>query len=188
MAVGSRCTLTARGKDGGVQWSSLPSARIAGGAGQSWGGQRCLLRSRCSVRALRRLRGVGGSALVRESAALLGCWQWRVGVGTLLRQAADALGRAARLRPRVKVGGGQRRLLLSGHVTGGARQKWGGGSGACFACVARLSLVGDGGVLGVVRWWGMLGRQRWRFGGAMALSQFWRQHTGVRGGGTQQST
>ncbi len=37
----------------------------------------------------------------------------------------DALGPAVCSRPRVKVGGGQRRLLLLGHVTGGAGQKWG---------------------------------------------------------------
>jgi hypothetical protein len=36
-----------------------------------------------------------GSALARESAALLRCWQQRVGIGTSLRQAADALGSAA---------------------------------------------------------------------------------------------
>ncbi len=48
----------------------------------------------------------------------------------------------------------------------------GGGSGACFACIARLALVGNGELLGVVCWWGMSGRQRWHVAGVMALSQF----------------
>jgi hypothetical protein len=81
---------------------------------------------------------VGGSALARESMSLLGRWQRRVGVGTLLRQAADASGRAACLRPRVTAGGRQQRLLLSGHVTGGAGQKWGEA-----AVLALLVLLGS---------------------------------------------
>jgi hypothetical protein len=84
--------------------------------------------------------------LARESAALLGRWQRRVGVGTLSRQAADASGCAACLRPRVKVGGGQRRLLLSGHITDGAGRKFGGA-----AALALLALLG-------LRWWAMAGR------------------------------
>ncbi len=76
--------------------------------------------------------------MARESAALLGRWQRRVGVGTLSRQAADASGHAARSRPRVKVEGEQRRLLLSGHVTGGAGRKW--GEAAVLASLALLGL------------------------------------------------
>ena len=129
-----------------------------------------MLRLRRSARACRRLRGVGGSALARKSLALLGRWQRRVGVGTLSRQAADASGRAARSHPRVKVGGGAAALASLGSRHGWRRAKMGGGSGACFACVARLALVGDGGALGVVCWWGMSGRQRWRVGG-------WRCHS-----------
>jgi hypothetical protein len=81
-------------------------------------------------------------------------------------------------------GGGQRRSLSLAHVTGGAGQKLGGGSGACFAYVSWLALMGDGGVLGVEHWRGMSGHQRWRVGGAMALSQCWRQHADVGGDGT----
>ena len=97
-----------------------------------------MLRLRCSACAHRCLGGVRGSALARELAALLGRWQWRVGVGTLLRQAADASGRSVGSRPKVKMGEGQRRLLLSGHVTGGARQKW--GEAAALALLALLGL------------------------------------------------
>jgi hypothetical protein len=60
---------------GGVQWSLLCSARIAGGAGLSWGGQRHLLCLRCLAWACRRLQGVGGSPLARELVALVGCWR-----------------------------------------------------------------------------------------------------------------
>jgi hypothetical protein len=67
-------------------------------------------------------------------------------VGTLLRQAADALGRAACLPLRVKVGGGQRRMLLSGHSTDGAGKKLGGA-----AALASLALLG-------LCWWAMAGR------------------------------
>jgi hypothetical protein len=81
-------------------------------------------------------------------------------------------------------GGGQRRLLSLAHVMGGAGQKLGEGSGACFAYVAWLALVGNGRVLGVVHWQGMSGCQQWRIGGAMALSQCWRWHADVRGDGT----
>ncbi len=45
-----------------------------------------------------------------------------------------------------------------------------GGSGAFFACIARLALGGNGGVLG-----------------AMEFSQCWHWHAGVRRGGNQQS-
>ncbi len=131
---------TAQGKDGGGNGHQL--ALHARSLGQRWGGavklallsllrglrraklgwgQRCLLRLCCSARAHRRLRGVRGSALVRDLAAMLGHWQQRVGVGTSLRWAADALACAARLRPGVKVGGGgQRRSLRMAHVAGGA--------------------------------------------------------------------
>jgi hypothetical protein len=60
--------------------------------GKVGGGQRCLLCLRCLACACWRLRGVWGSVLARESAALLGHLQQRVGVGLLLRQAASALG------------------------------------------------------------------------------------------------
>ena len=72
-------------------------------------------------------------------------------------------------------------LAFLGTQHGWCRVKIGGGSSACFACVARLVLVGDGGVLGVVCWWGMLGHQRWCVGGAMVLSQFCHRRAGVRG-------
>ncbi len=76
----------------------------------------------------------------------------------------------------------------------GSRHGWrsakigGGGGSACFAYVAWLALVGNGGVLGVVHWQRMSEHQRWCVGGMMALSQCWRQHADVRGGGTRQST
>ncbi len=79
-------------------------------------------------------------------------------------------------------------MLSSAQVTGGPGQKLEGGSGACFAYIAWLALVGNGGVLGVVHWQEMSGHQRWCVGGAIALSQCWRPHADVRGGGTQQST
>ncbi len=45
-------------------------------------------------------------------------------------------------------------LASLGSHCGGRRAKLGGGSDTCFACVARLALVGVWGVLGVVRWQG----------------------------------
>ena len=45
------------------------------------GGQQRMLRSRCSACAFPHWRGVGGSALEGESAATLGRWRRRVGVG-----------------------------------------------------------------------------------------------------------
>ncbi len=62
--------------------------------------------------------------------AIMGCWQRRVGVGTLLRLSAEVLARAAHLGARVKMGGGQQRLLSTAHVAGGARRSCGEGSGA----------------------------------------------------------
>ncbi len=85
-------------------------------------------------------------------------------------------------------GWGQQHLLSSAHVTGGAGRKLGEGPSACFAYVARLALVGDDRVLGVVHWRRISGRQQWRVGEVMALLQCWRQHADVRGGGTRQST
>jgi hypothetical protein len=41
----------------------------------------------------------------------------------------------------------QRRSLCTAHVVGDAGQSWGGGSGAFFACVTWLALIGDGRVL-----------------------------------------
>jgi hypothetical protein len=52
-----------------------------------------------------------------------------VGVGTSLRLAADASARAAHLGARVKVGGGQQRLLCTAHIVGSAGQRCGEGSG-----------------------------------------------------------
>ncbi len=57
------------------------------------------------------------------------CWQQRVGVGTLLRLSAEVWARAARLGARIKIGGGQQRLLIMAHVAGGAGQSCGEGSG-----------------------------------------------------------
>jgi hypothetical protein len=181
-----QAALAAQGEDGGgcgQRWGGASKLASLGSRcglhrAKLGGGQRCLFCSRCLARARWRLQGVGVSASARESASVLGHWQQRVGIGTSLRRAADASARAARSRPGVKVGGGQRRSLRTAHITGGARQSCGGGSGACFTCVAR-ALAGNGGVLGVVRWRGMSGRQWWRIGGAMAFSQCWRWHTGV---------
>jgi hypothetical protein len=68
-----------------------------------------------------------------------GNWRhyWGVGSGMLalghfLRQATDGPGHAVCSRPRVKVGGGQQRLLLSGHSTDGERQKLGGQQRCCM--------------------------------------------------------
>ncbi len=112
-----------------------------------------------------------GTGQTRRRWDVVEAGRWRVGLHCALASQGEG-------------GGGQRRSLSLAHVTGGAGQKLGGGSGACFAFVAWLALVGDGGVLGVVHWQGMSGRQRWRVGEAMALSQCWRRHTDVRGDGT----
>ncbi len=61
---------------------------------------------------------------------MMRCWQQQVGVGTLLRLSAEVSARAARLGARVKIGGGQQRSLITAHVTGGAGQSCGEGSGA----------------------------------------------------------
>ncbi len=61
---------------------------------------------------------------------MISCLQQRVGVGTSLRLSAEVLARAACLGARVKIGGGQQCLLITAHVTGGARQSRGEGSGA----------------------------------------------------------
>jgi hypothetical protein len=124
-------------------------------------GQQRLLRSRNLARARQRLQGVGGSALARESVAMLGHWQRQVGVRF-----------RPRLRPRAKMGGcngrqlalracspgqrlgGKRSLLCLACLAACAGRSWEGGSGACFACVAWLALVGVCGVLVVVRWRG----------------------------------
>jgi hypothetical protein len=86
-----------------------------------------------------RLRGVGGSALERELAAMLGHWRQQVGIGTSLRRAADMLAHAVRLGARVMVEGGQRCLLCTAHVAGGAGQSWGGA--AALALLAVLGLL-----------------------------------------------
>ncbi len=78
-----------------VQAALAAQGEDGGGCGRRWGGasklaslcsrhglhraklgegQRRLLRSRRLARARQRLRGVGGSALARESAAVLGHW------------------------------------------------------------------------------------------------------------------
>ncbi len=62
--------------------------------------------------------------LARESAAMLGHWQQRVGVGMSLRQATDALACTARSRPGVKVGGGAVVLALHGSCHGWCRAKF----------------------------------------------------------------
>ena len=103
---------------------------------------------------------------------MLGRWQRQVGIETLLRRVAYALAHAVYLRVRVKVEVGAAALTLLCSLLVGAGQSWGGeGSGACFACIAQLALVGNGSVLGVVHWRGMLGYQWWCIGMATALSQ-----------------
>ncbi len=52
-----------------------------------------------------------------------------MGVGTLLRLSTEVSARTARLGARVKIGGGPQRSLITAHVTGGARQSCGEGSG-----------------------------------------------------------
>jgi hypothetical protein len=63
---------------------------------------------------------------------MLGHWQRRVGVGTSLRLATDALACAAHSGARVKVGGGQQRLLCMAHFAGSAGQSCGEGSGTAL--------------------------------------------------------
>ncbi len=86
---------------------------------------------------------------------------------------------AARLRPRVKVGGAAA-LALLGSQHRCCRDKIGGGSGACFIYVAQLVLVGDGMLLGVAHWRGITGCSggtlagRWcchSFGAGMLMSE-----------------
>jgi hypothetical protein len=146
MAIGSRCMLTDQGKDGG---SAVELALL--GLHRGWrraklGGAAALallaLLSLCTLV----FEGVGGSALVRELAALLGRWQWCVGVGTLLRQAADASVGAPCLCPRVKVGGGGSSACFSCVSMGGAGQTW--GRAAALALLALLGLC----------WWAIAGR------------------------------
>jgi hypothetical protein len=60
---------------------------------------------------------------------MMRCWQQQVGVGTSLRLSTEVSARAARLGARVKIGGGQQRLLITAHVAGGAPQSCGEGSG-----------------------------------------------------------
>jgi hypothetical protein len=74
---------------------------------------------------------------VREPAALLGHWQQCVGIGMLLRQAADASGCPAHSCPRVKVGGssGTHFAWLASRVAQG--KNWGGA-----AALALLVLLG----------------------------------------------
>ncbi len=52
--------------------------------------------------------------------AMLGNWQQRVGVETLLRMAADASAHATRSGARVKVGSGQQDSLCMAHIVGSA--------------------------------------------------------------------
>jgi hypothetical protein len=61
---------------------------------------------------------------------MMGRWQQRVGVGTLLRLSADVLACAACLGARVKMRGGQQCSLCTAHVVGGAGRSCGEGSGA----------------------------------------------------------
>jgi hypothetical protein len=71
-------------------------------------------------------QGARGSGLERELVAMLGPWQRQVDVGTSLRRAADTSAHAAHSGARVKMEGGQRRLLHTAHVAGGARKNGGG--------------------------------------------------------------
>ncbi len=96
--------------------------------------------------ARRCLWDVGGSALVAgELAAMLGHWQQPIGVGTLLRWAADSSMCTACSQPRVNVGGGLVALallvLLGLHSS--AMVGYGGSA-----------LVGYVGASAVVRWRG----------------------------------
>ncbi len=63
-----------------------------------------------------------------------------------------------------------------------------GGEAAALAPLALLGLLSLAmagcGVLGVVHWREMSGRQWWRVGRAMAFSHCWHWHAGVRRGGT----
>jgi hypothetical protein len=79
---------------------------------------------------------------------MLGHWQQWVGVGTLLRMAADASARAVHSGGRVKVGGGQQRSLPTAHVVGSAGQSCGEGSGTALPEAIGLLL------LDVVGYWG----------------------------------
>jgi hypothetical protein len=64
---------------------------------------------------------------------MLGRWQQpRVGVGMLLRLAADTLACTARSGARVKGGGGQQLSLRTAHVAGSAGQRCGESSGAAL--------------------------------------------------------
>ncbi len=112
-----------------------------------------------------------GTGQTRRHWVIVEAGRWRIGSRCALTSQGEG-------------GGGQRCSLSLAHVMGGAGQKLGGGSDACFAYVTWLALVGNGGVLGVEHWRGMSGRQRWRVGGVMALSQCWRWHADVRGDGT----
>jgi hypothetical protein len=71
---------------------------------------------------------------------MLGHWQQRVGVGTSLRMAADALAHAARSGARVKVGSGQQCSLCMAHIADGAGQSCGKGSSAASLEVLGLLL------------------------------------------------
>ena len=68
------------------------------------------------------------------------------------------------------------------HVAGGAGQSCREGSSVALLAEFGLLLLAMAGVLGVVRWQGMLLRMWWAF------SQCWHRHTGDRRGGTRQST
>ncbi len=78
-----------------------------------------------------------------------------MGVGTLLRLAADALARTACLGARVKVQVGQQRLLCTANVAGGAGQSCGEGSGAALLAALSLLSLAKGGALQRVEtgWW-----------------------------------
>ena len=68
-------------------------------------------------------------------------------------------------------GGSAVELASLGLHRGWRRARLGGGSGTCFACVARLALVRICGVLGVVRWQGNR-RHYWGVGsGVLALGR-----------------
>ncbi len=72
--------------------------------------------------------------------ALLGRWQQRIGIGTLLRQAAGALGCPARSHPRVKMGGGSSAHLawLMSRLAQG--KNWGGAAALALLTIIKIVL------------------------------------------------
>ncbi len=86
--------------------------------------------------------------LERELAVMLGRWQQRVGIGTSLRWAADALARAARSGARVQGGGGQQRLLCMAQIAGGTGQSCREDSGVALLVALGLLLLSMAGCWG----------------------------------------